>query len=164
MISWLHTGDIHPGRGISVDRKMPQAAVELQRPERFRSETGQRILELFFGQGDTFEKPHGDPTRILAGSDPAPSAFPQIVGTKLWVTMVLPLVASAARRRAGLIAKQQVQKRSMGSGPAPEWEGIDKVVRGVFPGDHQRKSVSFCFSFNPGFQIPHIMFLLPPFF
>ena len=24
-------------------------------------------------------------------------------------------------------------------GPPPEWEGIDKVVRGVFPGDHQRK-------------------------
>jgi len=25
----------------------------------------------------------------------------------------------------------------MGGGPAVEWEGIDKVVRGVFPGDHQ---------------------------
>jgi hypothetical protein len=31
------------------------------------------------------------------------------------------------------------QKRAMGGGgPAPEWEGIDKVVRGVFPGDHHR--------------------------
>ena len=27
-------------------------------------------------------------------------------------------------------------------GPPPEWEGIDKTVRGVFPGDHQRKSVA----------------------
>lgn len=54
--------------------------------------------------------------------------------------MVLPVVASAARRRVGMAAAQQ-QKRSMGSGPAPEWTGIDKVVRDVFPGDHQRKTI-----------------------
>lgn len=53
--------------------------------------------------------------------------------------MVFP-VAGAAARRVGLIAKQQVQKRTMAGGhaPAPEWEGVDKVVRGVFPHDHQR--------------------------
>lgn len=54
------------------------------------------------------------------------------------VTMVLPLVATAARRRVGGAIKSQVQRRAMGGGPAKEWEGIDKVVRGVFPGDHQR--------------------------
>ncbi|KAL3935266.1 MAG: hypothetical protein SGBAC_009183 [Bacillariaceae sp.] len=51
--------------------------------------------------------------------------------------MVLPLVATAARRRVGGAIKSQVQRRAMGGGPAKEWEGIDKVVRGVFPGDHQ---------------------------
>lgn len=37
-------------------------------------------------------------------------------------------------------ATKSTQRRAMGGGghaPAPEWEGIDKVVRGVFPGDHQ---------------------------
>ena len=54
--------------------------------------------------------------------------------------MVLPLAAAAARRRVGLVAKQHLQqKRNMGGhAPAPEWEGIDKVVRGYFPQDHQR--------------------------
>ena len=52
--------------------------------------------------------------------------------------MVLPLAAAAARRRVGGAIRSQAQKRAMGGGPAPEWEGIDKVVRGVFPGDHQR--------------------------
>lgn len=54
-------------------------------------------------------------------------------------TMVFPVAANAVRRRAGTIAQQQIQKRCMGGGhgPAPEWQGIDKVVRGVFPGDHQ---------------------------
>jgi hypothetical protein len=53
-------------------------------------------------------------------------------------TMVLPVVASAARRHVGLMAKQQAQRRTMGSAPAVEWEGIDKVVRGYFPEDYQR--------------------------
>eukprot|EP00934_Nitzschia_sp_Nitz4_P000494 Nitzschia sp. Nitz4//scaffold152_size53828//37653//38187//NITZ4_006748-RA/size53828-augustus-gene-0.99-mRNA-1//-1//CDS//3329537220//494//frame0 len=52
-------------------------------------------------------------------------------------TMVFPIAANVARRRAGLIAKQQVQKRSFAHAPAPEWEGVDKVVRGVFPKDYQ---------------------------
>ena len=53
--------------------------------------------------------------------------------------MIVPLAASAARRRAAMAAQQQ-QRRAMGGGhaPAPEWEGIDKVVRGYFPQDHQR--------------------------
>eukprot|EP00980_Cylindrotheca_fusiformis_P019006 scaffold6374_cov121-Cylindrotheca_fusiformis.AAC.7 len=53
------------------------------------------------------------------------------------LTMVLPIVAVAARRRVGMIAKQQTQRRGMAAAPAPEWEGIDKVVRDVFPKDHQ---------------------------
>lgn len=52
--------------------------------------------------------------------------------------MVFPIAARAASRRFGMVAKQSLQRRNMGGGPAPEWEGIDKVVRGVFPGDHQR--------------------------
>lgn len=28
-------------------------------------------------------------------------------------------------------------------GPPPEWEGVDKVVRGYFPEDYQRKPVLF---------------------
>lgn len=33
------------------------------------------------------------------------------------------------------------QKRRMGAAaPAPEWTGIDKVVRGYFPQDDQRES------------------------
>jgi len=53
--------------------------------------------------------------------------------------MVFTVAAAKARRRvAGMATRQatQGQKRNMG-GPPPEWEGIDKVVRGVFPGDHQ---------------------------
>ena len=32
-----------------------------------------------------------------------------------------------------------VQKRQMGGHAQPQWEGIDKVVRGVFPEDYQCK-------------------------
>ena len=52
--------------------------------------------------------------------------------------MVLPLAAAAARRRVGGIIARNTQRRTMGSAPAKEWEGIDKVVRDVFPEDHQR--------------------------
>lgn len=58
--------------------------------------------------------------------------------------MVFTVAAAAARRRVGTAAKQHLQnqtKRRMGGGghaPAPEWTGIDKVVRGVFPKDYQR--------------------------
>jgi len=53
--------------------------------------------------------------------------------------MVFPIAARAATRRMGMIAKQSTQRRAMGGGghAAPEWEGIDKIVRGYFPGDHQ---------------------------
>lgn len=52
--------------------------------------------------------------------------------------MIFQLAAVAARRRAAVFAAKQ-QRRKFGHAPAPEWEGIDKVVRGYFPGDHQRK-------------------------
>lgn len=54
--------------------------------------------------------------------------------------------AATTGRMALRATRQQLhkapQRRSMagGGGPAPEWEGVDKVVRGVFPGDHQRTS------------------------
>ena len=65
---------------------------------------------------------------------------PDRIGTQSIFTMVLPLAAAAARRRFGMAAKQsmQQQKRGMAHAPAPEWEGIDKVVRGYFPQDYQR--------------------------
>jgi len=53
--------------------------------------------------------------------------------------MVFSVAAATARRRIAFMATRQAtqgQKRNMAS-PPPEWEGIDKVVRGVFPGDHQ---------------------------
>jgi hypothetical protein len=50
----------------------------------------------------------------------------------------------AARRTVPLVTRttQQPQRRSFAlgghHGPPPEWEGIDKVVRGYFPKDYQR--------------------------
>ena len=44
----------------------------------------------------------------------------------------------ATRRRATATAQQQA-KRRMGGAAAPEWTGIDKVVRGYFPQDDQRE-------------------------
>ena len=56
--------------------------------------------------------------------------------------MVLPLAAAAAaRRQIGSVVAKQSQRRAMGSAPAKEWEGIDKVVRDVFPKDEQRTSL-----------------------
>ena len=54
--------------------------------------------------------------------------------------MVVHVIQSIARRGATAVARNQ-QCRQMGGGhaPAPEWTGIDKVVRGYFPEDHQRK-------------------------
>ena len=49
------------------------------------------------------------------------------------------------RRSTSLLRRtsSRLQKRNFalgGShGPPPEWEGIDKVVRGYFPKDYQRK-------------------------
>jgi len=51
--------------------------------------------------------------------------------------MVFSVAAVTARRRIAVMVKQSTQRRTMGGGAAPEWEGIDKVVRGYFPGDHQ---------------------------
>ena len=72
--------------------------------------------------------------------------------------MVFPIAAAAARRQVGRrIVQQASQRRAMGGGhaPAPEWEGIDKVVRDVFPADYQRT----CFIANfviQKFQIPYL--------
>jgi len=51
--------------------------------------------------------------------------------------MVFSGATATARRRIAVMVKQSTQRRTMGGGTAPEWEGIDKVVRGYFPGDHQ---------------------------
>lgn len=65
----------------------------------------------------SIQHPHTNPTMIPQVS--------RIVATRV-----------AARRAAS----QALQKRSMGgSAPAPEWTGIDKVVRGYFPEDYQRE-------------------------
>lgn len=47
--------------------------------------------------------------------------------------------SALARRRLAVVATQRMQqRRAMGSGPKPEWTGIDKTVRDVFPEDWQR--------------------------
>mmetsp|Transcript_23308 Transcript_23308/g.54130 ORF Transcript_23308/g.54130 Transcript_23308/m.54130 type:complete len:134 (-) Transcript_23308:985-1386(-) len=46
-------------------------------------------------------------------------------------------VGTAARRHLQPTAVAGVQRRAMGSGPKPEWTGIDKVVRTYFPEDWQ---------------------------
>jgi hypothetical protein len=53
--------------------------------------------------------------------------------------MVFSVAAATARRRFAMMAKQTTQRRTMAGGAAPEWEGVDKVVRGYFPKDSQRK-------------------------
>lgn len=47
----------------------------------------------------------------------------------------------AARRQATVAASQQTKRRMGSSAPAPEWTGIDKVVRGYFPKDEQREFI-----------------------
>ena len=47
----------------------------------------------------------------------------------------------ATRRVASQQAAQQSKRRMGSAAAAPEWTGIDKVVRGYFPQDDQRK---FC--------------------
>ena len=78
----------------------------------------------------------------------------QATTTQKRSTMVFSIAARAASRRVGLIAKQSTQRRHMAGGghAAPEWEGIDKIVRGYFPGDHQRALI-FAF-FVERFLIP----------
>jgi hypothetical protein len=76
--------------------------------------------------------------------------------TKIKVTMVLSSVLRkqtvsavcrvaarpAARQNVGVVVVQQSQKRNMSlgghHGPPPDWQGIDKIVRGYFPEDYQR--------------------------
>ena len=45
----------------------------------------------------------------------------------------------ATRRQTVATATSQQAKRRMGGAAAPEWTGIDKVVRGYFPQDYQRE-------------------------
>lgn len=40
-------------------------------------------------------------------------------------------------RPALRVATPKVQRRQMGGGAAPEWTGIDKIVRDKFPEDYQ---------------------------
>ena len=61
------------------------------------------------------------------------------------------IMFAALGRRTALLATrraaqtQQATKRRMGgAAAAPEWTGIDKVVRGYFPQDDQRKLFIFC--------------------
>ena len=47
-----------------------------------------------------------------------------------------------ATRRATASSAAMTKRRMGGSAaPAPEWEGIDKVVRGYFPQDDQREFI-----------------------
>lgn len=50
-----------------------------------------------------------------------------------------------ATRRATASSTSAMTKRRMGgsAAPAPEWEGIDKVVRGYFPQDDQREFILY---------------------
>jgi hypothetical protein len=51
------------------------------------------------------------------------------------------LLATTRRHAAATIVASQHTKRRMAShAAAPEWTGIDKVVRGYFPQDDQRTS------------------------
>lgn len=49
---------------------------------------------------------------------------------------------STARAASRSVAAK-VQKRQMGGAAAPEWTGIDKTIRDVFPHDHQGENISF---------------------
>mmetsp|Transcript_58712 Transcript_58712/g.70035 ORF Transcript_58712/g.70035 Transcript_58712/m.70035 type:complete len:136 (-) Transcript_58712:93-500(-) len=51
--------------------------------------------------------------------------------------MVLQTLTSTATRGVKHVAKTASSRRHMGSGPKPEWTGIDKKVRDIFPEDHQ---------------------------
>merc|ERR1719330_1533853 len=44
---------------------------------------------------------------------------------------------STVQRAAARSPNTLTQKRQMGAHAQPQWEGIDKVVRGVFPEDYQ---------------------------
>ena len=61
--------------------------------------------------------------------------------TNVKTAMVFHAASAVARRRVASMATQQMQRRSMGSGPKPEWTGIDKTVRDIFPEDWQCESI-----------------------
>lgn len=67
-------------------------------------------------------------------------------------TLFITSTMLAARRIAPRLVVAQTQRRTMGSGPKPEWTGIDAKVRAIFPEDWQR-TFSFIFV-GPRFQIP----------
>ena len=46
-------------------------------------------------------------------------------------------------RAASRSIASKVQKRQMGGAAAPEWTGIDKTIRDVFPEDHQGENPHF---------------------
>lgn len=56
--------------------------------------------------------------------------------------VALAALRSVARSRVAPML-QQTQRRNFAlgghHGPPPEWEGVDKVVRGYFPHDYQCK-------------------------
>uniref|UniRef100_A0A7S2R1X0 Uncharacterized protein n=1 Tax=Eucampia antarctica TaxID=49252 RepID=A0A7S2R1X0_9STRA len=51
--------------------------------------------------------------------------------------MVMIAIQATARRSAVVAVRHQQRRQMGGHAPAPEWTGIDKVVRGYFPQDHQ---------------------------
>jgi len=51
--------------------------------------------------------------------------------------MVIQVLRSTTSRGVAATRSNLVAKRSMGSAPKKDWEGIDKIVRGVFPEDWQ---------------------------
>lgn len=84
-----------------------------------------------FNQIFTFEK-----KKRRIGSETLCSLKRQRLKTRF--KMVLHVASAVARRRVASMASQQIQRRNMGSGPKPEWTGIDKTVRDIFPEDWQR--------------------------
>ena len=51
----------------------------------------------------------------------------------------------------------RVQKRQMASGAAPQWTGIDKVIRDKFPEDYQGKQI-YVRRVAKGMQLPMQIF------
>jgi hypothetical protein len=77
---------------------------------------------------------------------------------KALFTMVLLVAAAAARRRIGMMAAQQQRRTMAAHAPAPEWTGIDKVVRGYFPQDYQRACPCYFILFV---EIPNSVLITP---
>lgn len=71
---------------------------------------------------------------------PHPTPTPRNIKTTMFATLGRRTALHAARRTA-----QQQAKRRMGGGAAaaPEWTGIDKVVRGYFPKDEDSEFIFY---------------------